>query len=137
MRCSCTFPSLFEKSEAGSFIYMDIAMVLRGCGAMISPGVGFFGGLTAMLPQAVTELSHAPGYGLLTWLFAAGMSVAFVFGLLMEICPASVSGRVVDSGDVFVNTVGIGMAALLIWWQAMPAENPDKIGIAEPCTPTV
>lgn len=82
MRCSCTFPSLFEKSEAGSFIYMDIAMVLRGCGAMISPGVGFFGGLTAMLPQAVTELSHAPGYGLLTWLFAAGMSVAFVFGLL-------------------------------------------------------
>jgi hypothetical protein len=114
---------------------MDIAMVLLGCGPMISPGVGFFGGLIAMLPQAVTELSHEPAYGLLTWLFAAGMSAAFVFGLLMKICPAFVSGRVVDSGDIFVNTMGIGMAALLIWWRAMPAENPDKIGIAEPGTP--
>jgi hypothetical protein len=41
-------------------------MVLLGCGAMITPGVGFFGGLIVMLPQAVTELPHAPAYGLLT-----------------------------------------------------------------------
>jgi hypothetical protein len=88
-------------------------MVLLGCGAMITPGVGFFGGLIVMLPQAVTELSHAPAYGLLTWLFTAGlqrrgwpqryalpigMSAAFVFGLVMEICQAFVPRRVVDSG---------------------------------------
>ncbi len=122
-------------------------MVLPGCGAMISPGVGFFGGLVVMLPQSVTELSHAPAYGLLTWLFTVGllqrgwpqiyalptgMSAAFVFGLFMEICQAFVPGRVVDSGDVFVNVVGIGMAALLMLWWAMPAEHPDKTGLVRP-----
>ena len=114
---------------------------------MIAPGVGFFGGLIVMLSQVVTELSHAPAYGLLTWLFTAGlqrrgwpqgyalptgMSAAFVFGLVMEIYQAFLPGRVVDSGDVFVNVVGIGMAALLMLWWAMPAESPDKTGLVRP-----
>ncbi|HSC56486.1 MAG TPA: hypothetical protein VLC51_04755, partial [Nitrospira sp.] len=51
-----------------SFGSVLIYMGLLGFGAVISPGVGFFGRIIAMLPQPVTELSHAPAYGLLTWL---------------------------------------------------------------------
>jgi hypothetical protein len=40
-------------------------------GAVISPGVGFFGHIVAMLPQIITEWSHAPAYGLLTWLLSS------------------------------------------------------------------
>lgn len=80
-------------------------MVLLGRDAMISPGVGFFRGLIVMLPLTVTAMSYAPAYGLLTWLLTVGllqrgwpqhyalptgMSAAFAFGLVMEICQAFV-----------------------------------------------
>jgi VanZ family protein len=113
-------------------------MVLLACGAMIAPGVGVFGGLLVMIPNAVTEWSHAPAYGLLTWLLTAGlqrrgwprqyalsvgMSMAGVFGLWMEIFQGFVPGRVVDSGDLMVNTAGIGIAALLLLWQSASVED--------------
>jgi VanZ family protein len=117
-------------------------MGLLGFGAVISPGVGFFGRLLAMFPQPVTELSHAPAYGLLTWLLMSGlrgygrprryalsvaMATASIFGILMEILQGFVPGRVVDSGDVLLNAVGIGMAALLILWRDMSADSGDQL----------
>ncbi len=106
-------------------------MMLLGGSALISPGVGFFGELIALLPNEMTELSHAPAYGLLTWLFATAlhrrgwlfthalfisMAAAGLFGLWMEMCQAFVPGRVVDSGDLIVNAIGISVAAFLTWW---------------------
>ena len=106
-------------------------MALLGFGAVITPGVGVAGSLLALLPQPVTEYSHAPAYGLLTWLLTSGLQgrgwpqpmalstavfAAMVFGLFMEILQAFVPGRVVDIGDVAFNAIGIGLAALLILW---------------------
>jgi len=113
-------------------------MVLLGFGTMISPGVGFFGGIITMLPQWVTESSHVPAYGILTWLlasgfhrrgwphayalFAAGAS-AMVFGLWMEIVQGSVPGRVVSLEDVIANGMGIGIVVVLILWKQMPVQS--------------
>jgi VanZ like protein len=132
-----------------SFGSVLIYMGLLGFGAVISPGVGFFGRLVAMLPQPVTELSHAPAYGLLTWLLTGGfqghgwrhrsalfmaMAIALIFGIWMEILQGFVPGRVVDSGDVLVNAIGIGMAALLILWRGMSAGSDGQFMPACSCT---
>lgn len=112
-------------------------MVLLGFGMIISPGVGFFGGIIAMVPQWITDSLHAPAYGILTWLlvsslhrrgwprsyalFAAGAG-AMVFGLWMEIVQGSVPGRVVSIEDVVTNGAGIAMMVVLILWNKMPVQ---------------
>ena len=126
-----------------------IYMGVLGFGAMISPGVGIFGGLIAMFPQSVTELSHVPAYGLLTWVLSSMLQgygwpqrsalwvaivTALVFGVGMEFLQGFVPGRVVDSGDVLMNGIGIGMATLLILLRSMPADNADKLVPARSCT---
>lgn len=113
-----------------------------GFGAMISPGVGIFGGLIAMLPQWVTEMSHVPAYGLLTWLMSGvlqgygwpqrpalfvAITTALGFGICMEFVQGFVPGRIVDSGDVVMNGIGIGMAALLILWRDMPTDKAARL----------
>ena len=112
-------------------------MVLLGFGTMISPGVGFFGVIVTMLPQWLTESSHVPAYGILTWLMSAGLhrrgwplsyalfvagTGAMVFGLWMEIVQESVPGRVVSLEDVIANGVGITMVIVLILWYKMPMQ---------------
>lgn len=109
----------------GALLYM----VLLGFGAMITPGAGVAGSLLALVPQPLTEYSHVPAYGLLTWLLTSslkergwpkrtalemGAIAAMVFGLWMEILQGFVPGRVVDIGDVASNAVGIGLASLLL-----------------------
>lgn len=109
----------------GALLYM----VLLGFGAMITPGAGVAGSLLALVPQPLTEYSHVPAYGLLTWLLTSslkergwpkrtalgmGAIAAMVFGLWMEILQGFVPGRVVDIGDVASNAMGIGLASLLI-----------------------
>jgi VanZ family protein len=113
----------------GALLYM----VLLGVGATITPGDGVAGSLLTLVPQPLTEYSHVPAYGLLAWLLTSslrkrgwpqwialgvGAFAAMVFGLWMEILQAFVPGRVVDSGDVAFNSIGIGLAALLV--AAMP-----------------
>ena len=113
-------------------------MALLGFGATISPGIGMSGQLIAILPQAATELSHVPAYGLLTWLLTGSLhkrgwtardglivaiAVALIFGLWMEIVQVFVPGRVVDMDDVLLNTVGIAMAACLILWRRVSVEH--------------
>ena len=126
-----------------------IYMGVFGFGAMISPGVGIFGGLIAMVPQSVTEMSHLPAYGLLTWLLSdvlqgygwaqrsalhGAIVTALGFGVGMEFLQGFVPGRVVDSGDVLMNGVGIGMATLLILWRSMSADKADTLVPARSCT---
>ena len=109
-------------------------MVLLGFGTIISPGVGFFGGIVTMLPQWLTESSHVPAYGFLTWLLSTGLhrrgwplcyalfvagTGAMVFGLWMEIVQESVPGRVVSLEDVIANGAGITMVIVLILWYKM------------------
>jgi VanZ family protein len=104
-------------------------MVLLAFGATITPGVGVGGSLLALLPQPVTEYSHAPAYALLTWLLTSSLRkrdwpqqtalwvsavAAMVFGLWMEIFQGSIPGRAVEIGDVTSNAVGIGLSAVLI-----------------------
>ena len=104
-------------------------MGLLGFGAIITPGVGMAGSFLALFPQPVTEFSHVPAYGLLTWLLTSalrqqgwsqqtalciGVIAPMVFGAWMEILQGFVPGRVVDIGDVAFNAMGIGVAALLI-----------------------
>ena len=108
---------------------VGVYMVLLGFGATITPGVGMAGSLLALFPQPVTEFSHVPAYGLLTWLLTSGLrqrgwpkpmallvgiSFPLVFGLWMEVLQAFVPGRVVDIGDVALNAMGISLAALFI-----------------------
>ena len=109
----------------GALLYM----VLLGIGATIAPGVGVAGSLLATFPQPVTEYSHVPAYGLLTWLLTGNLyergwpertalwvaaAAAMVFGVWMEILQGLVPGRVVEIGDVAFNAIGIGLATLLI-----------------------
>lgn len=111
----------------GAFLYM----VLLGFGATITPGVGTTGALLALVPQPLTEYSHVPAYGLLTWLLTSCLQgrswpkgtalwvsalAAMVFGLWMEILQGFVPGRFVDIGDVALNAVGVGLATLFITW---------------------
>jgi VanZ family protein len=125
-----------------------IYMGVLGFGAMISPGVGIFGSLIPMFPQSVTEMSHLPAYGLLTWLLSGVLQgygwpqrsalwvaivIALVFGVGMEFLQGFVPGRVVDSGDVLMNSVGIGMATLLILWRSMVADKAEKLVPARSC----
>jgi len=127
---------------------VPIYMGVLGFGAMISPGVGIFGGLIPMFPQSVTEMSHLPAYGLLTWLLSGVLQghgwpqrsalwvaivIALVFGVGMEFLQGFVPGRVVDSGDVLMNSVGIGMATLLILWRSMAADKAEKLVPARSC----
>src|SRR5215831_20146368 len=115
-----------------------IYMGVLGFGAMISPGVGIFGSLILMFPQSVTEMSHLPAYGLLTWLLSGVLQgygwpqrsalwvaivIALVFGVGMEFLQGFVPGR----GDVLMNSVGIGMATLLILWRSMAADKAEKL----------
>src|SRR5262249_7646070 len=124
-------------------------MGVLGFGAMISPGVGVFGGLIAMFPQSVTEMSHLTAYGLLTWLLSGVLQgyvwpqrsalwvaivIALAFGVGMEFLQGFVPGRIVDSGDVLMNSVGIGMATLLILWRSMAADKGEKLVPARSCT---
>jgi VanZ family protein len=109
----------------GALLYM----VLLGFGAIITPGVGPAGSFLALFPQPVTEYSHLPAYGFLTWLLTSalrergwpremalsvGVIAPMLFGVWMEILQAFVPGRVVDLGDVAFNAMGIGVTALLI-----------------------
>jgi len=120
----------------GALLYM----VLLGFGAMIMPGVGIAGSLLALVPQPLTEYSHVPAYGLLTWLLTSslqgrawpkrtalwmGAIAAMVFGLGMEILQAFVPGRFVDIGDVASNAMGISIASLLI--ELAPPEQAKRL----------
>jgi VanZ family protein len=104
-------------------------MVLLAFGAIATPGVGIAGSMLAVLPQPVTEYSHAPAYALLTWLLTGGfrnrgwskqmalrlgVMAAMVFGVWMELLQGFVPGRTVDIQDVAFNAIGIGLAALVI-----------------------
>jgi len=107
----------------------SLYMVLLAFGAMATPGVGIAGSMLAVVPQPVTDYSHAPAYALLTWLLASslrnrgwskqmalwlGVMAAMVFGVWMESLQAFVTGRTVDIHDVAFNAIGIGLAALVI-----------------------
>jgi hypothetical protein len=113
---------------------------------MISPGVGIFGGLIAMFPQSVTKMSHLPAYGLLRWLLSGVLQgywwpqrsalwvaivIALVFGVGMDFLQGF--EQVVDSGDVLMNSGGIGMATLLILWRSMAADKAEKLVPARSC----
>jgi hypothetical protein len=76
-----------------------LEMGLLALGAVITPGTGIAGHLTALLSQAITTCSYAPAYGVLTWLLTSGLRgygwpsnaavclgvpVALIVGLWME-----------------------------------------------------
>jgi len=44
-----------------------------------------------------------------------------------------VPGRIADSGNVLMNSVGIGMATLLILWRSMAADKAEKLVPARSC----
>jgi len=104
-------------------------LVLLIFGGLATPGTGIAGTLLAVVPQPVTEYSHAPAYALLTWLLTYGLQTrgwprqsalqtsavaAMVFGVGMEFLQAFVPGRTVDIHDVAFNAAGIAAAAFLI-----------------------
>ena len=65
-------------------------------------------------------------------LFVA-ITTALVFSIWMEIVQGFIPGRIVDSGDVVMNGIGIGLAALLILWWGMPTDKVDKLVPARSC----
>ena len=104
-------------------------MGLLALGSAMTPGVGMAGSLLALCPPELTNYSHMPAYGLLTWLLLTGlkqggcserialrlaMAAAMIFGICMEVMQGFVPGRVVDGGDVLFNMMGIGLTPLII-----------------------
>jgi len=98
-------------------------------GAIIVPGVGLSGHFMVQLPVWLLDGAHAPGYGLLAVLLTRGLQrrgwplgyalalavpVAFGFGLFTELRQGSVPGRFPSFGDLLVNAVGIGIAAMVM-----------------------
>lgn len=98
-------------------------------GAIIAPGVGLSGHLLVQLPAWLVDWAHAPGYGLLAILLTHGLqrrawplgyalmmagTTAFAFGLFTELRQGSVPGRYSSIGDLLVNAVGIGIAAMVM-----------------------
>ena len=114
-------------------------MVLLGFGSLITPGVGISGRLLELFPRPLSEFSHVPAYGLLTWLFVTSLRgrqwprgvalcaaalAALVFGIGMEVFQGFVPGRAVEVGDVLMNATGIGLALLLIGLRLVPVDQP-------------
>jgi VanZ family protein len=104
-------------------------MVLLAVGALATPGVGIAGSVLAVVPQPLTDYSHAPAYALLTCLLTGGLRnqgwskqmalrlgvmAAMVFGVCMELLQGFVPERTVDIHDVAFNALGIGLAVLLL-----------------------
>lgn len=127
-------------------------MVLLVFGTTITPGVGRSGELIALLPQWLTESSHVPAYGLLTWFLARGLvwrewplnhalftaaAGAMVFGIWMEIVQGSVPGRVVSMDDVIANGVGIGIAVFLITWRVRSRHRSNMTISERLCIPVL
>jgi hypothetical protein len=116
-------------------------MVLLGIGSMITPGVGMSGHLLELFPRPLTNVSHLPAYGVLTWLLASGLrgrdwpravalcmgaQAAMVFGIWMEVCQGLVPGRNVEIGDVLMNAVGIGVASLMIGFRMLSIDGTSR-----------
>ena len=116
-------------------------MVLLGFGSLITPGVGISGRLLELFPRPLSEFSHVPAYGLLTWLLASGLrgrdwprsvalcvavQAALVFGIWMEVFQGFVPGRVVEIGDVVMNGLGIGAASLLMGLRLLPIDDSRR-----------
>lgn len=104
------------------FVYMGLLCL----GAIIAPGVGLSGHLLVQLPTWLVDWAHAPGYGILAILLTRGLqrrdwalgsalamavAAAFAFGLFTEFLQSSVPGRHPSLGDLWVNAIGIGIAA--------------------------
>ncbi len=116
-------------------------MVLLGFGSLITPEAGMSGRLLELFPRPLSEFSHLPAYGLLTWLLASGLrgrewpraaalcvgaQAALVFGIWMEVLQGFVPGRVVEIGDVMMNTIGIGVTSLMIGLRVLPIDEPSR-----------
>jgi hypothetical protein len=98
-------------------------------GATIAPGVGVSGHLMVQTPSMLLQWAHAPGYGLLAWLFIRGLQqrhwpfpyaitvgsvAALLCGVWTEVFQGSVPGRSPSLDDVIVDAIGIGLTAVTI-----------------------
>ncbi len=123
-------------------ILLLLYMILLAFGMMITPGVGISGSLIVLLPQWVTESSHAPAYGLLAWLMTSGliwrgwpfryavpvaMAGAMVFGLWMEIIQGMIPGRSTSTDDLMANGIGVGLAMIVMCWRSIRAAGQNEI----------
>ncbi len=120
-------------------------------GAIIAPGVGLSGHLLVQLPVWLLDWAHAPSYGLLAILLTRGLqrrgwplgyalamavTAAFAFGLFTELRQGSVPGRYPSLGDLLVNAVGIGIAAMVmaVRESRLPLQSghPTNLTVASP-----
>lgn len=114
---------------------MWLGVLILGClgllyfGAVIVPGVGLAGHMMVLVPSSLLEWAHAPGCGVLAVLLTIGLqrrawplayaipvaaAGALVFGLWTEVFQGSVQGRGPSVDDLVTDTIGIGLATLLM-----------------------
>lgn len=106
-------------------------MVILYVGAITVPGVGIIGQAITHLPGGLLEWSHAPMYGLLSWMLTrslqergwpriyaliVAMAAALVFGIWTEVVQASIPGRTTSFDDLLLDGFGIATAAVLMLW---------------------
>ncbi len=131
MECSPCHNSVIVDSEE-VILALGIVLGYMGLlyfGAVIVPGIGLSGHLLAQVPGNFLDWAHAPGYGILALLLTRGLqrrewplayalpvpaAAAFVFGLWTEVFQGSIQGRESNAGDLVVDAVGIGLAAMLM-----------------------
>jgi hypothetical protein len=93
-----------------------VYMVLLGFGSLITPGVGISGRLLELVPCPLSQFSHAPAYGLLTWLLASGLR-GREWPQHVALCVAMPAA---------LNAIGIGAASLLIGLRLLPIDEPSR-----------
>ncbi len=131
MECSPCHNSVIVDTEE-VILALGIVLGYMGLlyfGAVIVPGIGFSGQLLAQVPGNILDWAHAPGYGILALLLTRGLqrrtwplayalpvaaAAALVFGLWTEVFQGSIQGRESNAGDLVVDAVGIGLAAMLM-----------------------
>ncbi len=111
--------------------WVPVYMVILYVGAITVPGVGIIGQAITHLPGGLLEWSHAPMYGLLSWMLTrslqergwpriyaliVAMAAALVFGIWTEVVQASIPGRTTSFDDLLLDGFGIATAAVLMLW---------------------
>lgn len=96
--------------------------------ATVPPGSGWLGQLLILLPSDLLDAFHAPAYGILAWLslstlrrrgwplayaVIAGCSLAMTLGLWTETLQGPVSGRGPEVKDLYIDGIGVLLAALV------------------------
>ena len=112
-------------------ILAGLHLALLAVVSLLPSGAGPLGGWDASLTPSVQTALHLPAYAVLVLLVAMSLppdwnsrAVAWliiaigsiVFGTLLEWAQANITGRTGSLADALLNTAGVVIGCLAVWW---------------------